>query len=118
MRRAAIAKLWKRKLVNAFSTAAIALAGSMTVAAPQSGPVATDCKDDIPKYCAGRRDARCGGLTKALGSHPKLKAQRNLTRCKIAEGGERLVRDADGVVGQIDRDSDYSKCYFFLALAA
>ena len=43
------------KLVNAFSTAAIALAGSMTVAAPQWGPVATDCKDDIPKYCAGRR---------------------------------------------------------------
>lgn len=42
------------KLVNAFSAAAIALAGSMTFAAAQSGPVATACKEDIPKYCAGK----------------------------------------------------------------
>ena len=42
------------KLVNAFLAATIALAGSMTFAAAQSGPVATACKDDIPKYCAGK----------------------------------------------------------------
>ena len=42
------------KLVNAFSAAAIALAGLMTVAAAQSGPVATACKDDIPQFCAGK----------------------------------------------------------------
>ena len=42
------------EFVNAFSAAAIALAGLMTVAAAQSGPVATACKDDIPKFCAGK----------------------------------------------------------------
>jgi len=46
------------KLVNAFLAAAIALAGSMTFAAAQSGPVATACKDDIPKYCAGKEHGR------------------------------------------------------------
>lgn len=43
------------KLVNAFLAAVVALAGSMTVAAAQTGPVATACKDDIPKYCAGKK---------------------------------------------------------------
>jgi Cysteine rich repeat len=32
----------------------IALVGSIAIAAAQSGPVATACKDDIPKYCAGK----------------------------------------------------------------
>lgn len=32
----------------------VGLASSMTAAAAQSGPVATACKDDIPKFCAGK----------------------------------------------------------------
>lgn len=42
------------KLVNATLAAAVGLASSMTAAAAQSGPVATACKDDIPKFCAGK----------------------------------------------------------------
>lgn len=42
------------KLVKASFTVAIALAGSMTFAAAQSGPVATACNEDIPKFCAGK----------------------------------------------------------------
>ena len=42
------------KLVNAALAAAVGLAGSMTAVAAQSGPVATACKDDIPKFCAGK----------------------------------------------------------------
>jgi hypothetical protein len=43
------------KLVNALLPTVFALAGSMTVAAAQTGPVSTACKDDIPKYCAGKK---------------------------------------------------------------
>ena len=42
------------KLVNAALAAAVGLAGSMTGVAAQSGLVATACKDDIPKFCAGK----------------------------------------------------------------
>jgi hypothetical protein len=43
------------KLANTFAIAVIAIAASIAVASAQSGPVATACKDDIPKYCAGKK---------------------------------------------------------------
>jgi len=42
------------KVHHTLLATAIALAGSIGFAAAQSGPVATACKDDIPKYCAGK----------------------------------------------------------------
>jgi hypothetical protein len=42
------------KLSCTLLAAAITIASSMTVAAAQSGPVATACKDDIQKYCADK----------------------------------------------------------------
>lgn len=43
------------KLANTFAIAVIAIGTSTGVASAQSGPVATACKDDIPKYCAGKK---------------------------------------------------------------
>jgi hypothetical protein len=43
------------KLANTFAIAVIAIGASTGVASAQSGPVATACKDDIPKYCAGKK---------------------------------------------------------------
>jgi hypothetical protein len=43
------------KLANTFAIALIAIGASIAVASAQSGPVATACKDDIPKYCAGKK---------------------------------------------------------------
>jgi cysteine rich repeat protein len=42
------------KILKALTIAAISLVGSAAMAAAQSGPVATACKNDIPKYCAGK----------------------------------------------------------------
>jgi hypothetical protein len=42
------------KILKALTLAAISLVGSAAMAAAQSGPVATACKNDIPKYCAGK----------------------------------------------------------------
>ena len=46
------------KLVNTVLAAAVVLASSITGAAAQSGPVVTACKDDFPKYCAGKEHGR------------------------------------------------------------
>jgi len=42
------------KCLERFSISALALVGSITVAIAQTGPVATACKDDIAKLCAGK----------------------------------------------------------------
>ncbi len=42
------------RILSALAIAAIALASSTAIAPAQSGPVATACKNDIPKYCAGK----------------------------------------------------------------
>jgi hypothetical protein len=42
------------KFPHTLLATAIALAGLIGVAGAQSGPVATACKDDIPKYCAAK----------------------------------------------------------------
>jgi hypothetical protein len=42
------------KLVTIAFIAIIALGSSLTIAAAESGPVATACKDDIQKFCAGK----------------------------------------------------------------
>jgi hypothetical protein len=45
------------KLANTFAIALIAIGASIAGASAQAGPVATACKDDIPKYCAGKKHA-------------------------------------------------------------
>jgi hypothetical protein len=42
------------KLANTLAIA-VGIGVSITVASAQSGPVATACKDDITKYCAGKK---------------------------------------------------------------
>lgn len=42
------------KLVHKIAVSALAVAGSIAVASAQTGPVATACKDDIAKLCAGK----------------------------------------------------------------
>lgn len=41
-----------------FGAAVLAAVVLAAVAAAQGGPVATACKDDIPKFCAGKEHAR------------------------------------------------------------
>jgi hypothetical protein len=43
------------KLAKKFAIGLIAIGAPIAVASAQSGPVATACKDDIPKYCAGKK---------------------------------------------------------------
>ena len=43
------------KLAKTFAIGLIAIGASIAVASAQSGPVATACKDDIPKYCSGKK---------------------------------------------------------------
>jgi hypothetical protein len=42
------------KLIYATAALALAVAASTAVASAQTGPVATACKDDIAKLCAGK----------------------------------------------------------------
>lgn len=42
------------RVVHMFAVGLAAVMGSVASASAQSGPVATACKDDIPKYCAGK----------------------------------------------------------------
>jgi hypothetical protein len=42
------------RLVYIFTAGLAAVMGSASSASAQSGPVAIACKDDIPKYCAGK----------------------------------------------------------------
>ena len=42
------------KLIPAISLSALAIAASIGIASAQTGPVATACKDDIAKLCAGK----------------------------------------------------------------
>lgn len=42
------------KLINTIVVSALAIAASVAVASAQTGPVATGCKDDIAKLCAGK----------------------------------------------------------------
>lgn len=42
------------KLVYVTAALALAVAASTAVASAQTGPVATACKDDIAKLCAGK----------------------------------------------------------------
>ena len=42
------------KLIRTLAFSAAAVAASVAIAAAQSGPVASDCKSDIAKLCAGR----------------------------------------------------------------
>jgi Cysteine rich repeat len=40
--------------IHMFAIGLAAVIGPVALASAQSGPVATACKDDIPKYCAGK----------------------------------------------------------------
>jgi hypothetical protein len=42
------------KLINTLAVSALAVATSIAAASAQTGPVATACKDDIAKLCAGK----------------------------------------------------------------
>lgn len=42
------------KLIPAITLSALAIAASIGIASAQTGPVATACKDDIAKFCAGK----------------------------------------------------------------
>jgi hypothetical protein len=42
------------KLIHTITVSALALAASISVASAQTGPVATACKSDIAKLCAGK----------------------------------------------------------------
>lgn len=42
------------KLINTIVASALVLAASINGASAQTGPVATACKDDIAKLCAGK----------------------------------------------------------------
>ena len=56
------------KLINMFAIVALSLAASVAGAAAQTGPVATACKNDIPKYCAGKKHGQ-GEVRRCLQSH-------------------------------------------------
>jgi hypothetical protein len=41
-------------LIHTFAVSVLAIVASISVASAQTGPVATACKDDIAKLCAGK----------------------------------------------------------------
>jgi hypothetical protein len=77
------------KLVNTLLSAAVALAGSMTVAAAQTGPVATACKDDIPKYCAGKKHGPPGDEVRVCLEANKDKVSATCKEALETTGGPR-----------------------------
>ncbi|VTZ25282.1 conserved hypothetical protein [Methylocella tundrae] len=42
------------RLIHTIAVSALTIAASITIASAQTGPVATACKDDIAKLCAGK----------------------------------------------------------------
>ncbi|MHB8884921.1 MAG: cysteine rich repeat-containing protein [Methylovirgula sp.] len=54
--------------VNAIAVGALIIVASVASAAAQTGPVATACKKDIPKFCAGKSHGQ-GEVRRCLQSH-------------------------------------------------
>jgi hypothetical protein len=47
-------RIGQMKLIHTITVSVLAIAASISIASAQTGPVATACKDDIAKLCAGK----------------------------------------------------------------
>jgi len=74
------------RMLKMFAVSACAVAALTGAAAAQGGPVATACKDDIPKYCAGLEHGQ-GKVRACLEAHKSKVSEGCRTALDTTGGG-------------------------------